>query len=58
MDIEGYEHFDGTASVNKDCELEEYLENELLDIMVGSLAKYTENINAANVAKDNINTNE
>lgn len=43
IDLEGYVHFDGTDSTNVDCELEDYLEDELLDLTVESLAMYTEN---------------
>lgn len=40
---EGIEDFDGVAISSQDCELEEYLENELLDFVVSKLADYTEN---------------
>lgn len=46
IDLEGYIHFDGTESTNVDCELEDYLEDELLDLAVESLAMYTENPSA------------
>lgn len=52
VDKEGYIHFDGTDSINQDCELEEYLKDELLDIAVENLAMYTENSSAVAYAKD------
>lgn len=58
IDKAGYEHFDGSPSVNQDCELEAYLEDELLDMTVESLAMYTENESAANSAQIRKNTNE
>jgi hypothetical protein len=58
IDKEGYINFDGTDSVNQDCELEDYLEDELLDIAVESLAMFTENISAAQSAITRIQTNE
>lgn len=51
IDAEGYVKFDGTDSTNVDCELAEYLEDELLDLMVENLAMYTENTSAAQSAK-------
>lgn len=51
IDFVGYVKFDGTDSVTQNCELEEYLEDELLDITVESLAMYTENTSAAQAAK-------
>lgn len=58
IDKEGYEKFDGTESITTDCELESYLEDELLDIAVQSLAMYTENASAAQSAQFRITTNE
>jgi len=58
IDKEGYIKFDGSSSVNQDCELEEYLEDELLDITVQNLAMYTENISAVQSAQLRINTNK
>ncbi len=58
IDKEGYVNFDGTDSINQDCELEAYLKDELLDIVVGDLAMYTENISAANSAAQRSNSNE
>lgn len=55
---EGYIMLDGTPSVNQDCELEEYLEDELLDLTVQNLAMYTENASAAQNAQFRIQTNE
>lgn len=55
---EGYIMFDGTPSFNQDCELETYLEDELLDLTVQNLAMYTENASAAQSAQFRIQTNE
>jgi len=55
---EGYIMLDGTASVNKNCELEEYLEDELIDLTVQNLAMYTENSAAVQSAQFRIQTNE
>lgn len=58
IDKEGYINFDGNESVNSDCELEEYLEDELLDLTVQNLAMYTENAPAVQSAQFRIQTNE
>lgn len=55
---EGYIQFDGTPSVNADCELNDYLEDELLDLTVQNLAMYTENSAAVQSAQFRIQTNE
>jgi len=55
---EGYIMLDGTASINKNCELEPYLEDELLDLTVQNLAMYTENQSAVQSAAYRIQTNE
>ncbi len=43
IDSIGYINFDGTASINQNCELADYLEDELLDLTVLELAIDTEN---------------
>jgi hypothetical protein len=58
IDKAGYIKFDGTASTNQNCELETYLEDELLDLTVENLAMYTENISAVQMAAYRIKTNE
>lgn len=58
IDKVGYVKFDGTASTNVDCELELYLEDELLDLTVQNLAMYTENQSAVQSATYRIQTNE
>lgn len=45
-DIEGYIHFDGTESTTVDLDLEDYLEDELLSLVVMNLALNTENNSA------------
>lgn len=58
IDKAGYIKFDGTASVDQNCELADYLEDELLDLTVQNLAEYTENNSAVQSAQLRINTNE
>jgi hypothetical protein len=58
IDKVGYIKFDGTASTNVDCELETYLEDELLDLTVENLAMYIENQSAVQNAAYRIKTNE
>lgn len=58
IDKEGYIKLDGTASVDQDCELESYLEDELLDLTVQNLAMYTENVSAVQSSQMRIQTNE
>jgi hypothetical protein len=55
---EGYIMLDGNPSINEDCELELYLEDELLDLTVQNLAMYTENSAAMQSAQYRIQTNE
>jgi hypothetical protein len=54
----GYVMLDGTPSFDQDCELELYLEDELLDLTVQNLAMYTENAAAVQSAQFRIQTNE
>jgi hypothetical protein len=58
IDKAGYVKFDSTDSVNQNCELEEYLEDELLDLTVQALAMYTENAPAVQSSQFRIQTNE
>ena len=58
IDKSGYIKFDGTPSVDQDCELEAYLEDELLDLTVQNLAMYTENASAVQSSQMRIQTNE
>ena len=58
IDKVGYIKFDNSESLNQDCELEDYLEDELLDIAVQNLAEYTENASAVQAAQLRIQTNE
>jgi hypothetical protein len=58
IDKVGYINFDGSASTNVDCELEVYLEDELVDLTVQNLAMYTENASAVQSAQFRIQTNE
>lgn len=54
----GYVMLDGEDSYDADCELETYLEDELLDLTVQNLAMYTENASAVQSAQFRIQTNE
>jgi hypothetical protein len=54
----GYTMFDGKPSTDQNCELETYLEDELLDLTVQNLAMYTENQSAVQSAQFRIQTNE
>jgi hypothetical protein len=54
----GYIMLDGEPSFDENCELETYLEDELLDITVQCLAMYTENQSAVQSAQMRIQTNE
>ena len=58
INAEGYVMLDGEPSFNQDCELELYLEDELLDLTVQNLAMYTENAAAVQSAQFRIQTNE
>jgi len=58
IDKSGYIKFDGTPSIDQDCELETYLEDELLDLTVQNLAMYTENQFAVQSSQVRIQTNE
>lgn len=58
IDKEGYIDFDGNPSINQDCELEYYLEDELLDLTIVNLADYTENMYAGQAARLRSTTNE
>ena len=58
IDKEGYIKLDGEASVDQDCELEDYLEDELVDLAVQDLAEYTENTSAVQSAQFRIQTSE
>ena len=55
---QGYIMLDGEPSFDQDCELELYLEDELLDLTVQNLAMYTENAAAVQSAQFRIQTNE
>lgn len=58
IDKAGYVKFDGTESKDNDCELELYLEDELLDLTVQTLATYLENQSAIQTSQMRIQTNE
>lgn len=58
IDKTGYIKFDGLPSTDSNCELEEYLEDELLDLTVQNLAMYTENQSAVQYSAARIQSNE
>ena len=58
IDKVGYIKFNGEDSTNQDCELKNYLEDELIDLTVQNLAMYTENAAAVQSAQFRIQTNE
>jgi len=58
IDKEGYVKLDGQESSNQDCELKNYLEDELVDLTVSNLAQYTENNAAIQNAAYRIKTDE
>jgi len=58
IDKRGYVKFDGVESTDVDCELELYLEDELLDLTVQTLATYIENQSAIQTSQMRIQTNE
>jgi hypothetical protein len=58
IDKAGYVNFDGDDSIDQNCELELYLEDELVDLTVQNLAMYTENQSAVQSAQMRIQTNE
>lgn len=55
---DGYQMIDGSDSVNTNCELPLYMEDELVDLAVKNLAMYTENVSAVQSAQMRINSNE
>lgn len=58
IDKTGYIKLDGSDSIDQDCELNAYLEDELLDLAVQNIAMYTENASAVQSAQFRIQTNE
>lgn len=58
IDKEGYTRLDGTPSIDENSELNEYLEDELVDLTVQALAMYTDNPMAVQAASARIATNE
>lgn len=58
IDIEGYIDFDGNPSITQDCELNDYLEDELLDLSEQDLAMNTSNVSSLQNTQLRLNTNE
>lgn len=55
---EGYVDLEDKETINQDCELPSYLEDELVDLTVRDLAGYTENASAIQTAQLRIQTSE
>lgn len=58
MDVQGYIHLDGSTSVDVNCELEGYLENELLDLAVEEIADATSNAELSQLSRQRTKENE
>lgn len=58
IDKAGYVKLDGTDSVDENCELNTYMEDELVDLAVQDLAGYTENAGAMSTAQSRIQRSE
>jgi len=58
VDIEGYQHLDGTDSITVDCELPLSLRDELLEKAIIELGFDTGNINAAKAAQEKLKESE
>ena len=58
IDKAGYVKLDGKNSTDQDCELKNYLEDELVDLAVQDLAGYTENAGAMSTATSRIQKDE
>jgi hypothetical protein len=58
IDIEGYINLDGQPSVEQDCELADYLKDELLNLTMLELSMITENIPGVQATQERIKTQE
>lgn len=58
IDKQGYVKFDGSDSIDTNCELPLYMEDELLDLTILSLGFGTENLSAVQSSQMRIQTNE
>lgn len=58
IDYIGYENFDGSPSITTDCELPDYLRDELVDLTVQKLAMSTENNIAAQYSTQRLANDE
>lgn len=58
IDFPGYIKFDGSASVRADCELQAYLEDELVSLAVEELAMDTENVPAVQFSQARIKSDD
>lgn len=58
IDFDGYEDFDGSLSITQNCELPDYLEDELTDLAVLELAISTENTPAVQGTALRLQNNE
>lgn len=58
IDYPGYIHFDGSPSIKTDCELHNYLEDELLNFAIQEVAMDTENTPAVQFTQQRIKESE
>lgn len=58
IDIEGYIDLDGNESINQDCELADYLQDELVNLAIMELSMITENIPSVQFTQERIKTQE
>lgn len=58
IDFPGYIHFNGTPSIHTDCELHQYLEDELLNLAIQELAMDTENVPVVQFTQERIRSSE
>jgi hypothetical protein len=57
IDVQGYVKFDGTSSVNQDCELPEYAKSDIVDLAVKFAAQSNDNQAQAVFAEDRLTKN-
>lgn len=58
MNVVGYTHLDNSASTNVNCELDGYLMNELVDLVVEEIADATGNQNQSQLSRARTKENE
>lgn len=58
IDYQGYIHLDNTSSTTVDCELPEFLEDELINFTIEEISYSTENVPAAQFTQQRLKTQE